>query len=250
MSFIFLQEQVVESSAGCFSDIPASVLSRSSHTAEMSCCNGNGTDCFRDSPSGTTFARSTELLGGVESMSSAEDFHVKTFPSQGKGKAFKAIEADFGQRWHELFVKYDLSTSSWKTRRCLFDEDLPWSSVTLPKWGSMLNGELYRLPTLGRRISEKDFGLWASTPTRVMPLEKEDPNERTAKIGRKVSKSGIEGSANWCQNVLQLGVVPTPDLCEFYMGWPIGWTDLQPLEMDKFRLWLQSHGSFLEDRDE
>jgi hypothetical protein len=28
------------------------------------------------------------------------------------------------------------------------------------------------------------------------------------------------------------------------MGWPIGWTDLKPLEMDKFHEWLQSHGAY------
>ncbi len=33
-----------------------------------------------------------------------------------------------------------------------------------------------------------------------------------------------------------------PNLYEWLMGWPIGWTDLKPLEMDKFRLWLEGHG--------
>lgn len=34
---------------------------------------------------------------------------------------------------------------------------------------------------------------------------------------------------------------PSPTNQEWLMGWPIGWTDLQPLEMDKFRLWLSAH---------
>jgi len=29
---------------------------------------------------------------------------------------------------------------------------------------------------------------------------------------------------------------------EWLMGWPMGFTDLKPLAMDKFRLWLRSHG--------
>jgi hypothetical protein len=37
-----------------------------------------------------------------------------------------------------------------------------------------------------------------------------------------------------------------PDWVEWLMGWPIGQSDLKPLEMDKFRLWLQQHGEFLE----
>jgi hypothetical protein len=34
-----------------------------------------------------------------------------------------------------------------------------------------------------------------------------------------------------------------PDWVEWLMGWPIGWTDLKPLETDKFQQWLKSHGS-------
>lgn len=33
-----------------------------------------------------------------------------------------------------------------------------------------------------------------------------------------------------------------PDWVEWLMGWPIGWTDLRPLEMDKFQKWLEQHG--------
>lgn len=33
-----------------------------------------------------------------------------------------------------------------------------------------------------------------------------------------------------------------PSWVEWLMGWPIGWTDLQPLAMDRFQQWLYSHG--------
>ncbi len=36
---------------------------------------------------------------------------------------------------------------------------------------------------------------------------------------------------------------PPARLSEYLMGWPIGWTALEPLGMDRFRLWLQRHGS-------
>ena len=35
-----------------------------------------------------------------------------------------------------------------------------------------------------------------------------------------------------------------PPWVEWLMGWPIGWTDLKPLEMGKFRLWQQQHSAF------
>ena len=38
-----------------------------------------------------------------------------------------------------------------------------------------------------------------------------------------------------------------PETSEQMMVWPIGQTDLKPLEMDKFQLWLQQHGESLEE---
>ena len=35
-----------------------------------------------------------------------------------------------------------------------------------------------------------------------------------------------------------------PDWTEWLMGWPIGWTDLKPLETDKFQQWQQQHSAF------
>jgi hypothetical protein len=33
-----------------------------------------------------------------------------------------------------------------------------------------------------------------------------------------------------------------PTWVEWLMGWPLEWTDLKPLEMDKFQKWLEQHG--------
>ena len=35
-----------------------------------------------------------------------------------------------------------------------------------------------------------------------------------------------------------------PTWVEWLMGWPVGWTDLKPLETDKFQLWQQQHGGY------
>ena len=35
-----------------------------------------------------------------------------------------------------------------------------------------------------------------------------------------------------------------PQWVEWLMGWPLGWTELQPLETGRFREWLQQHGGF------
>ena len=40
----------------------------------------------------------------------------------------------------------------------------------------------------------------------------------------------------------QIGGQLNPTWVEWLMGWPLEWTDLKPLETDKFRLWCESHG--------
>ena len=40
----------------------------------------------------------------------------------------------------------------------------------------------------------------------------------------------------------QIGGQLNPPWVEWLMGWPVGWTDLKPLEMDKFQQWQHSHG--------
>ena len=55
------------------------------------------------------------------------------------------------------------------------------------------------------------------------------------------SKSKLAGVVMVRQNN-QAGGSMNPPWVAWLMGWPVGWTDLKPLAMDKFRLWLRSHG--------
>lgn len=34
-----------------------------------------------------------------------------------------------------------------------------------------------------------------------------------------------------------------PEWCEWLMGFPTGWTASEPLEMDRYRVWLLEHGA-------
>jgi hypothetical protein len=42
------------------------------------------------------------------------------------------------------------------------------------------------------------------------------------------------------ENIGQLN----PEWIEWFMGWPMGWTELEPLGTDKFQEWQQLHGLF------
>jgi hypothetical protein len=39
-----------------------------------------------------------------------------------------------------------------------------------------------------------------------------------------------------------IGGTLNPTWVEWLIGWPLGWTDLKPLEMDRFLQWQQQHG--------
>lgn len=46
-----------------------------------------------------------------------------------------------------------------------------------------------------------------------------------------------------CREFVRVFGQPTPEAHEWLMTWPIGWTALAPLAMDKWRSWLQQHGA-------
>lgn len=191
-------------------------------------------------------------------------FRAKTFHLQEKEQESKVNVPGFGQKWHELSVKYDLATCSWKTHQCLFPEDLQESSVTLPKWGMTRNGHVFQHLTLERPISVTEFGLlptpkasdWnkrgkvSPHPRNGLPGAVMNFPTPTASDANKWSNESLaERKAKGRQIRLNTAVSPeggnggrlNPNWVEWLMGWPIGWTDLKPLEMDKFQSWLEAH---------
>lgn len=144
------------------------------------------------------------------------------------------MQAVCGERWHESSVKYDLASSSWKTHRCLWEEDLPESSVILPEWGMMRGGVVLERSMSALPTSENDSGL-LPTPRCAMasiyPESKETFDARGKDARRTLP--------------LALGGIPNPDFIEWLMGWPVGWSNVSKrVETAKFREWLRSHGSY------
>jgi hypothetical protein len=82
------------------------------------------------------------------------------------------------------------------------------------------------------------------------------PNSKQQGLPELIKKFPTPNSRDWKdsgstqgnQHSPNLGTVVgghlNPDWVEWLMGWPIGWTDLKPLEMDKFRQWLKLHGKY------
>jgi hypothetical protein len=222
-------------------------------------------------------------------------FRVKTSHPQERVRESKEQGQDFGGKWLESSVRYDRDSHSWKTHQCLFQEDLPQSSVTLPKWGMMRSGVLFRLRTAEHPIFAKEYGLSLGTPTASMRVRSDSfqegrlptPAEMAEQIrwptptvsqssrkltnnqnvskatGRKYGLSLYQAvvfatptARDWKDNgkspaelarnsetlASQAGGKLNPMWVEWLMAWPIGWTDLDALGMDKFQSWQQQHG--------
>ena len=278
MSYIFLRERGEESSAECFSDIPAFAPSKSSLIAGKSCCSGSETESFQNFRFGTTCGHLTAGRGGGKSTSSAAASRARTFHARAKARESAEREAGFGLNLQESLAKYDRATSSWRTRQCLLFGGLEECLVTFPKAGTMRNGVLWELTMWERLTSEKECGFWRTPDTGV---GKEISESKARDYANKTPRpSGYQIQIRLCDQVKYPMLWPTPKCqdsraalwdrgksnlgevvhggietlptktarlnpawVEWLMGWPIGWTDLKPLGMDKFRSWRQGLSS-------
>ena len=120
------------------------------------------TDASKPSRSGMTFRHSTESHGEAVLMWCLAASRVRTSPPRERAPESKASEAACGSTWRESSVKYCRNSSSWKTHQCLWEEVLPSSSLTLPKWGMMRDGECWELSTPVLPTNETESG---SLPT-------------------------------------------------------------------------------------
>jgi hypothetical protein len=228
-----------------FSDIPVYALSRSSPIAAKSCSNGNGTESCPASPFGTTSEPSTERHGEGGLMLCAEDSPAQTFHPPAPWLESQERKAAYGSKWPEWFAKFDPILSSWKILQISLFADLDESLETWPRWGIMHDGVCSELATLPLPTSESESGYWP-TPTASdsirMKLKRPSHEKNLANNKSKGHGAGLASSSLPAQLAVQIGAFLHPILGEWLMGFPMGWTDLNPLAMDKFQQWLDSHG--------
>jgi hypothetical protein len=235
MSYTFLQEQGEESSAECFSDIPAYVLSRLNLTQEKSYCSDSGTESCPSSQFGTTSELLTEHRGEDAFTWCAVDFLAQTFLPLGPIAESMESNADLmgkalacGLKWKESLRKYNLDLCSLKTPRIYVLADCSESFKDLAAWGITQSGVCLDVANSARIITESAC---SSLPT---------PTSHNSKEGAYPA----EFTRNTPTLAAQIGGKINPDWNEWRMGWPIKWTDLKPLETARFQAWRLSHGKF------
>ena len=233
MSYTYLLASGEVSSAECYSDIPAFVLSKSSRSAEKFSCNGNATESSQNSQSGTTCELSTASRGAEKSTASAEASPAKIYQRQAKARASTEREADCGQSSRVLLAKFDRNTRSWKTLQCSLFGDSDECLETFPKSGMMQNGLLWELTTWAHATVVSESGFWR-IPT---PLASDGKNSKVRHLRNSKFGARMRSVPYWILKNYNMRCTPT--MSEWLMGYPISWTDSAPLAMDKFRSWQQ-----------
>lgn len=249
----YLQELAAVSSPTCCSGTDPCAPSSLKSTPEASLNNGSVTDTCPASLSGMTSEPSTESLGKDSLTSSVEASPVRTYPPQVKVQDLPEAVQAFGSKCCESLTKFGLSLSSRKTVRTCVPVDSAPSSKDLTAWGMTFDGACWELGTSVRITSGTECGYWP-TPT-ASAGGPEPPGVTWRKLATVVAMlptptsqdaknngSASQQKRNTKPLNAEIGGPLNPTWVEWLMGWPLGWTDLKPLEMGKFRSWLQLHG--------
>ena len=243
MSWLYSQVLVEEYLAENSLDGEQSVQSNGSHIQQAYCAPDKMMGFSRLSRFGMTFKPLMADHGEALLMSYLEDFRAKTSVQQEKAQELMANDQECGEKWRASFVKFDHDSSSWKTHQCSLLGDLDEFSETWPQWGLMRNGECWEQRILEQTIRGTESGLSQQTwPT---------PDANCGQRGTQPNwtpkrKSGHQAQYSINQAVRDseqgIGGKLNPMWVEWLMGWPLGWTDLKPLEMDKSHYVQQQHG--------
>ena len=261
MSWLFSQG-LVEAYLGDISlDGKQSVQSNGKPTQLAYLSQDKMTKYSRLSRFGMMFKPLTESHGKELLMLYLEDFHARTSALLERGGVLLQAEAQCGNTWQELLAKFDPDTALWKTAQCSLLEDLEQSLEIWPRWGSMRNGECYRQPMLVQITLESESGLSERIPNNIdffhTPCttgidggsnSRKALKKRMEKLPTPLSSDykGVQRMRDNHQNDLAavVGGSVNPIFSEWLMGWPLGWTDLKPLEMDKSLYVQQQLGDY------
>lgn len=231
MSFIY-SRALVEASlqANCL-DVDAYAQLNLSHTLKPCLLHDKTTERFPLSRFGMTCEPLTESHGKALLTWWREDSRARISVQPEAGQESKASEAGFGQKWSGSFAKYNQEESSWKTPQYLLLGGSGEFLETWPRWGSMRSGESFLRPIPALPICESASGLWPTPTRRDYRSDKCTPEVKAARDAHPRGKT-----LPWV-----LGGLLNPEWTEWLMGWPIGHTALEPLEMDKYQEWRQQH---------
>jgi hypothetical protein len=238
MSWLYSRVLVEEYLADTFLDGEQSVQSNGKPIQQAYCAPDKMTDFSRLSQFGMTYKPLMENLGAELLMSYLADFHAKTLAQLAEGQELTENEVECGEKWRASFTKYDLDTRLWKTHQCSLLGDLEQFLETWPQWGLMRNGECWEQMPLGVVTIEKEYGYW---PTPTATDWKATGKLETLKRQGDKNGAGHQNRPQY-QYARKYNMKMPLAAQEILMKWPLGWTDLKPLGMDKSHCVQLPHG--------
>ena len=145
MSWHYSQALVEEYSEVCSVDGERFALLRSSDMPATYCWHDKTTESLTLFQYGTTCEPSMGDPGEDLLTWYRVDFLVRTSAPPAKVLALEEDTADYGKRWRGSLEKLNQDLSLQRIAPCCASEDSTSSSMTLPAWGMMLDGELWEL---------------------------------------------------------------------------------------------------------
>ena len=197
-------------------------------TADKSSWLARKTGQSRPSQSGTTHEPLTVSLGVAPLMSCLVGSRVSPSAKQGNKKQSTTTETS-GQIPSESFARYDRESSSWRMSPDLFGSTCPVSWETWPKQGTIQNGVCWEREMSEPSMRGNDCGSmrWPTPTAR-------DHKDGTKESCQNVPVNCLLGRAVHVDSASTTGSL-NPLWVEWLMGWPIGWTGLEPLGTGKYR---------------
>lgn len=243
MSYIFSRALVEAYLAANCSESAPSAPSSSNPIPQAYCSPDKMTAYSRLSRFGITYAPLTDDHGAALLTWYLEASRARTSARREKAPVSTAPGLASGGKCTELSMMYDPESCSWKTHLCLWEEDLPESSVTLPASGMMLRGVCWELTPLDYPITVPDYG-FLPTPracigTHGIAWSRAEQGNHKCNLEDYLAYLYIRNGGKRVR-----GMCVSASFAALMMGWPQKWTSLQPLATDKFREWRQLHSGF------
>ena len=248
MSWLYTPGQVVASlPQNGYSTGAPSATSKETNTPSTLSRPASGTATSTTPQSGQTLEHSTGDPGVDAWILSLRASRANRFLQQENGKVLMT-NGTAGLTPFVLLKKSSQGGFSWRTPQTCFrfntrGQLLHTSNKLLVSWpqsGMWDGGAAYRLPLWEATTNGNGCGL-LPTPLATDGRSFYKVTQKTALriMDKKKQLHWMHYGVVW--HDLKKGWA-NPQFSEMMMGWPIGWTDLKPLEMDKFQQWLAQFG--------
>ena len=225
MSWLFSRALVEDYSQGLSSDGERFALSSEMSLQQAFLCSGKTTEFSLHSRYGMTFSRLTERCGEELLTWYLAGFRAKPIHRLLLGKTLQMIS---GRR----------CDGSWQM-------SLPGTYLPRTSPGRQSTGQQ---PTLSRWVTKPDA---LNCPRKTWVLTTFGEGAGLLHTPTTRANYCAPSMQKWksCQAWRKTFGEVTPESHEYLMGWPIGWTGLKPLEMDRFQSWLSAHSPRSQDRE-